>query len=47
MGNAVSLHGLCKSFKNENVLRNITHSFTEGQIHGIMGNNGSGKTVMF
>lgn len=44
---AVKLENLSKSFKEEKVLKGITHSFEKGKIHGIMGFNGSGKTVMF
>lgn len=47
MESAVRLENLSKSFKEEKVLRGITHSFEKGKIHGIMGFNGSGKTVMF
>lgn len=35
-----------KSFGDEKVLKDVTHSFEKGQIHGIVGNNGSGKTVL-
>ena len=44
---AVRLEGVCKKFKEEQVLKGITHSFAKGNIHGIVGFNGSGKTVMF
>ena len=44
---AIRLKGLTKSFQKEKVLNNITHDFEKGKIHGIMGFNGSGKTVMF
>ena len=44
---AISLKELSKSFKEEKVLKNITHDFEKGKIHGIIGFNGSGKTVMF
>lgn len=44
---AVRLVKVSKSFKKEKVLKNITHTFERGKIHGIMGFNGSGKTVMF
>lgn len=44
---AVRLEGVCKKFKEEQVLKGITHSFEKGNIHGIVGFNGSGKTVMF
>ncbi len=47
MKNAVILKNVSKSFRKERVLKNITHSFEQGKIHGIMGFNGSGKTVMF
>lgn len=46
MENAIELIGLAKSFKKEQVLKEITHTFESGKIHGIMGFNGSGKTVM-
>lgn len=43
---AVSVQGVTKRFGEETVLKNVTHDFEEGKIHGIVGNNGSGKTVM-
>ena len=44
---AIRLKGLTKSFQKEKVLKDINHDFEKGKIHGIMGFNGSGKTVMF
>lgn len=44
---AVKMIRLSKSFQKEPVLKEISHSFEEGKIHGIIGFNGSGKTVMF
>ncbi|NMA95680.1 MAG: ATP-binding cassette domain-containing protein, partial [Clostridiales bacterium] len=44
---AISLQNVYKSFGEEEVLHNISHEFEEGKIHGVVGNNGSGKTVMF
>lgn len=35
-----------KSFGAEEVLHGITREFKPGKIHGIVGNNGSGKTVL-
>ena len=35
-----------KQFKNEMVLHDINIKFEEGKIHGIIGKNGSGKTVL-
>lgn len=47
MENMVKLSRVSKAFKQEKILKGITHSFEKGKIHGIMGFNGSGKTVMF
>lgn len=47
MKSAVRIENLTKSFKNEKVLNGISHEFEKGKIHGIIGFNGSGKTVMF
>ena len=44
---AISLQHVYKSFDDEEVLCDINHDFEEGKIHGVVGNNGSGKTVMF
>lgn len=35
-----------KYFGEEHVLKHVSHSFEKGKIHGIVGNNGSGKTVL-
>lgn len=45
--NAISVNNLSKSFGKEQILHSITHDFKKGKIHGIVGNNGSGKTVFF
>lgn len=47
MKTAVEIVNLTKSFRKEGVLKDISHSFEEGKIHGIIGFNGSGKTVLF
>lgn len=44
---AISVENVCKDFNGEQVLKNVTHAFESGRIHGIIGNNGSGKTVLF
>ena len=44
---AVKVKNLTKSFGKEKVLKGISHTFEAGKIHGIIGFNGSGKTVMF
>lgn len=45
--NAIELHGLKKVFGSDIVLDCIDRDFEQGRIHGVVGNNGSGKTVMF
>ena len=42
----VSVRHLYVDFKGKTVLQGVTHDFEEGRIHGITGNNGSGKTVL-
>ncbi len=43
---AISIQHVCKNFGEETVLRDVSHDFETGKIHGIVGNNGSGKTVL-
>ncbi len=43
---AISVQHVSKSFGEEEVLHDVSHDFEEGKIHGIVGNNGSGKTVL-
>ena len=42
----ISVQDIKKRFGEETVLKGVSHDFEEGKIHGIVGNNGSGKTVM-
>ncbi len=44
---SIRVENLTKTFGKETVLHSVTHTFEAGKIHGIVGNNGSGKTVMF
>lgn len=44
--NIVEMKHLVKKFNEETVLDNVTISFERGKIHGIIGRNGSGKTMM-
>ncbi|KKI50738.1 ATP-binding cassette domain-containing protein [Christensenella hongkongensis] len=44
---SISVQHVYKDFNGEEVLRNVHHDFESGKIHGIVGNNGSGKTVLF
>ena len=43
----VVLDQIEKSFGEEKVLSAISHKFEGGKVHGIIGQNGSGKTVLF
>lgn len=43
---AISLQGVKKVFRQETVLKGITHDFQTGKVHGLVGFNGSGKTVL-
>jgi len=47
MTNAIEVHDLIKVFGQDTVLKGINRNFKAGKIHGVVGNNGSGKTVMF
>ena len=47
MSSAVKLENLCKKFNQETVLKNVNADFRSGKIYGIVGKNGSGKTVLF
>lgn len=42
----IRLEHLTKKFGEDIVLKEVTRDFERGKIHGIVGNNGSGKTVM-
>ena len=46
MESAIILKNLHKSFGKEEILHGIDREFASGKIHGIVGNNGSGKTAM-
>lgn len=46
MADIVIIKDLCKKFKNSEVLSNINISFEEAKIHGLIGRNGSGKTML-
>lgn len=43
--NAITVHGLKKSYNGREVLRGIDLSVSEGEIVGILGPNGAGKTT--
>lgn len=41
----LKINNLCKYYKNNKVLKNISYTFESGTIYCIQGKNGSGKTV--
>lgn len=46
MENAIILDKVSKKFKERTVIFETTMSFEKGQIHGLVGSNGSGKTIL-
>ena len=46
MDAVIEVQNLSKSFGEEQVLKSVSRDFEIGKIHGIVGNNGSGKTVL-
>ncbi|MBN1774992.1 MAG: ATP-binding cassette domain-containing protein [Clostridiales bacterium] len=46
MNIAISVQNVTKRFGEETVLTDVSREFEKGKIHGIVGNNGSGKTVL-
>ena len=47
MESLISVKNVTKAFKNVLALKNVSFEFEKGKIHGIVGRNGSGKTVLF
>lgn len=47
MGIAISIKNVTKTFKTQTVLKNVSLECNSGEIRGIVGYNGSGKTVLF
>ena len=46
MENAITVKNVTKRFKDAVVLNNISVSFEKGKVHGLIGRNGSGKTML-
>lgn len=47
METCIEVQNVVKRFRDQVVLKNVSISFEKGQIHGIVGRNGSSKTVLF
>lgn len=46
MENIIIVENLTKNFKDTTVLKNVNLSFEKGKIYGLIGRNGSGKTML-
>ena len=42
----IKIEDVCKRFKEKEVLKNVSMELEKGNIYGIVGRNGSGKTVL-
>ena len=47
METCIEVQNVVKRFRDQVVLKNVSISCEKGKIHGIVGRNGSGKTVLF
>ena len=47
MENIIEVRNVTKCFKEYKALDDVSLSFERGKIHGLIGRNGSGKTVLF
>ncbi len=43
---AIEIKNLTKKFKEATVLDDISVEFESGEVHGLIGRNGSGKTML-
>lgn len=43
----IEVKNVIKKFKNSVVINDVSISFEQGKIHGLIGRNGSGKTMLF
>lgn len=43
----IKVENVVRKFKENNALNGVSINFEKGKIHGIVGRNGSGKTVLF
>lgn len=46
MNNTISVQGVTKVFKRQTVLQNVSVDFADGGLYGLIGRNGSGKTML-
>lgn len=46
MNNIITVRNVSKYFKEQKILENVSLDFEKGKIYGLVGRNGSGKTVL-
>lgn len=46
MNNAITIENVVKRLKNTTVLNQVNVDFEQGKVHGLIGRNGSGKTML-
>ena len=46
MKNRVEIKGLCKEFKEQLILKDVNIIFESGKIYGVIGRNGTGKSLL-
>lgn len=46
MNNAITIENVVKRFKDATVLNQVNVDFEQGKVHGLIGRNGSGKTML-
>ena len=44
--NIIDVNDVCLTLSKTEILKHINVSFEEGKIHGLIGRNGSGKTML-
>ena len=47
MKTILEIHGLSKQFGKQPILQDLSLSVKEGDIYGLIGKNGAGKTTVF
>ena len=45
--NSMELDRICFSYKNEKIISELSYSFNSGNVYGIIGDNGVGKSTLF
>lgn len=46
MADIIDIKGVCLTLRKNEILKDVTVSFEKGKIHGLIGRNGSGKTML-